>query len=259
VYAVPPKELPAIAECRFYHVIELPGLGVQPGAWDLRPGIDHYLGALDYSGKRVLEVGTASGFVCFELERRGADVVALDLPEDLYYDALPISGTYPAAGVYLEELRCTRNAYWLAHRLLGSKARVVYAHANRLPEQIGHFDVAVIANVLQHLRDPVGAIMQVAQAADAVVVTEADWMTGHYDDAPALLMFEEGDKPFSWYQTKPKLIEVVLQKMGFGSFERSFHQQLFVADDVHRLNEAPSARATGGVLVPHFTVTARRA
>ena len=48
MYAVPPKELPAIEECRFYHVIELPGLGLQPGAWDLRPGIDHYLGALIY-------------------------------------------------------------------------------------------------------------------------------------------------------------------------------------------------------------------
>jgi SAM-dependent methyltransferase len=258
VYATPPKQPPALAECRFYHTIELPGLGVQAGAWDLRPGIDRYLGGLDFSGKRVLEIGTANGFVCFELERRGADVVALDLPEDIQHDALPMEDGGAAAEANHESLRRTRNAYWLGHRLFKSKAQVVYAHANSLPDGIGRFDVAVIANVLQHLRDPVGAIMQAARRAEAVVVTEADWMAGRYDDAPAMLMFEESDKPFSWYQTKPKLIEAALRKMGFGRFERSLHEQVLVHDVVHHGQGGPSANPTGGVLVPHFTVTAQR-
>jgi SAM-dependent methyltransferase len=258
VYATPPRELPSLAECTFYHTIELPGLGVQTGAWDLRPHINDYVGTLDYSGKRVLEIGTASGFVCFEMERRGADVVAVELPESLHEDAQPIFGKPVAGEAYFDRLRRMRNAYWLAHGLFRSKARVVYAHVSRLPPDLGQFDIAIIANVLQHLQDPVGAVMGVAQLADAVVVTEADWMAGQYDDAPAMLAFEASDKPFSWYQTKPKLIEVALRKMGFCRFERSYHKQLFLQDTAHGVNGKPSVHATGGVLVPHFTVTAQR-
>jgi hypothetical protein len=78
-YAQPPAVPPPLEECLFYHSIDLPGLGEQLGRWDLRPGIDAYLGPNDFSGLRVLEIGTANGFVCFELERRGAEVVTLDL------------------------------------------------------------------------------------------------------------------------------------------------------------------------------------
>jgi predicted nicotinamide N-methyase len=47
--------------------------------WDLRRGIDDYVGPLAYEGRRVLEFGTASGAVTFALEQRGAEVVSFDL------------------------------------------------------------------------------------------------------------------------------------------------------------------------------------
>ena len=82
--------------------MELPGLGVKTGQWDLRPNIGQYLGDVDFRDRRVLEIGTANGFVCFELERRGARVVGFDLAEELTYDAPPhspdyvdLTGTYP--------------------------------------------------------------------------------------------------------------------------------------------------------------------
>src|SRR5204863_8950700 len=64
--------------CYFYHSIELPQLGLQVGQWDLRDDIDAYLGHQSFASKRVVDVGTASGFVSFELEKRGADVIAFD-------------------------------------------------------------------------------------------------------------------------------------------------------------------------------------
>src|SRR5260370_5159764 len=48
--------------------------------FDLRPVIDRYGLPPRMNGLRVLDVGTFDGFWAFELERRGAEVVAVDLP-----------------------------------------------------------------------------------------------------------------------------------------------------------------------------------
>jgi hypothetical protein len=41
--------------------MDLPGYGTMPGEWNLRAGVREYLGGVGLRGKRVLEVGTASG------------------------------------------------------------------------------------------------------------------------------------------------------------------------------------------------------
>ena len=94
-YALPPAEPPALTDCRFYHSIELPGIGLQQGYWDLRGGYDDYFGGQDFSGERMLDIGTSSGALAFEIERRGAsEVVAFDLDEGLTYDRrLPTAET----------------------------------------------------------------------------------------------------------------------------------------------------------------------
>src|SRR5918996_1511962 len=63
----------------WYHTLEL-----RPGEWtdgwfDLRPAIKHYGLPEDMTGMRALDVGTFDGFWAFEMERRGADVVAIDV------------------------------------------------------------------------------------------------------------------------------------------------------------------------------------
>jgi 2-polyprenyl-3-methyl-5-hydroxy-6-metoxy-1,4-benzoquinol methylase len=67
------------ADCDFYHVMELPGVGRVGDQWDLRGTVDAYLGDFDFQGKRALDVGAASGFLTFEMEKRGASVVSFDL------------------------------------------------------------------------------------------------------------------------------------------------------------------------------------
>jgi len=255
VFARPPETPPALGECAFYHSIDLPIVGHQPGQWDLRPGVDVYLGPTGFRGLRVLEVGSANGFVTFELERRGAEVVTVDLPESATYDARPsISAAHDRnmeAG-----LRFVRNAFWLGHALMGSSAQVVYAHVSELPEEIGRFDVAVVANVLQHVRDPLGALMAVARYADAIVVTESDWMAGVHDEVPCMVLFE-GSHPYSWFQVKPSLVTTFLGELGYTDQTVTRHEQLYLeAVDYER--EQPRRVETGGVRVPHFTVTARR-
>ncbi len=106
---------------------------------------------MEFPGRRVLAVGTANGFVCFEMGRRGAEVVGFDLADDLTYDATPHSAHYLLPEVYRPGPAKIRNRWWLAHAALNSKASVACGHANRIPAGLGRFDVGVRANVMQPL------------------------------------------------------------------------------------------------------------
>ena len=256
LYGRPPAPLPPISDCEFYHTMDIPGYGLQPGQWDLHPNIGPYLGDIDFRGKRVLEIGTANGFVCFEIERRGGDVVGFDLAEELTYDAPPHGADYLRPDVYRDGLRRIRNAWWLAHAALGSRARVAYGHANRIPAGLGRFDLGVLANVMQHLQDPVGALLGLCAISDeAVIVTEADWMHGVDDDLKGMIYFDK-DNPYVWYQVKPQLVEAVLRRMGFNDVHRTEHRQLFMMDAEH--GPAGPTGSKTEVQVPHYTVIGRR-
>ena len=59
------------------------------GLCDLRDGVDEYLGHFVFAGKRVLEIGPASGFLTFEMEKRGARVVAVEVSDEHLWDYVP--------------------------------------------------------------------------------------------------------------------------------------------------------------------------
>ena len=69
--------------------MDLPGFGEVGKGWDLRKTIDDYLGHFDFRGKRVLDVGTASGFLTFEMEKRGAEVVSFDMASRAQWQLVP--------------------------------------------------------------------------------------------------------------------------------------------------------------------------
>jgi SAM-dependent methyltransferase len=257
LYMAAPAVEPALDDCLFYQTIVLPGFGVIPGLRDLRLGITEYLGDFDFSGKRVLEIGTANGFVCFEMERRGADVVSFDLAEELTYDAPPLSQEYLCQEAYRQLLRRVRNAFWLAHSRLKSRAKVVDGHANRLPLSLNGFDAGVLAKVLQNLQDLIGAIMQLADRCQSVIVTETDWMRGHADDLKGMICFDKDD-PYVWYQVKPPLVEAVLRKIGFKTFSMNWHKQLILEDREHDPSQGGAAHVAVGLQVPHYTIVAAR-
>src|SRR4030042_6213554 len=82
IYAQPQTGT-SLDECEFYHTCESPGIGLVEGQWDLRHGLAQYLGNYDFTNKRVLEIGPASGFLTFHIEKTAREVVAMDLPIDL--------------------------------------------------------------------------------------------------------------------------------------------------------------------------------
>src|SRR5215471_10291266 len=90
---VEPRTVERLDDCYFYHTIDLPGLGVQKGHWDLRGRFTEYIGGVDVAGKSVLDVGSATGFLSFEAERLGAArVVSFDMSDVRQQDFIPFKG-----------------------------------------------------------------------------------------------------------------------------------------------------------------------
>jgi SAM-dependent methyltransferase len=145
------------AEHRWYHTIELePGV-TTPGWCDLRdkatvPPIPKKL-----KGKRALDCGTFDGFWAFELERRGADVVAIDIDEIPPPDSPEIhrertrkemGGIVPGTGFRLlkdffgsQVTRISCNVYDVSPDVIG-----------------GPVDIAFMGALMLHLRDPIRAL-----------------------------------------------------------------------------------------------------
>ena len=67
---VPARHVADPAECTFYHYEELPEVGLVGTQWDLRGVEEAYLGGVTFSGRRVLEMGSASGYLCRAMEKR---------------------------------------------------------------------------------------------------------------------------------------------------------------------------------------------
>ena len=174
IFAAPLK-VDNVADCYFYHTMELPGYGVIEGRdWDLRDGVDEYLGQVVFAGQRVLEIGPASGFLTFEMEKRGANVVSVEVTAEHGWDFVP----YPAAR--LEEvfgprrivMQQLKNSYWFSHAAIKSKATVYYGDVYNLPASLGEFDVAVMGSVLLHCRDPLRIIEQCGKIARTLIIVD---------------------------------------------------------------------------------------
>src|SRR3954470_14548189 len=142
----------------WYHTIELaPGV-VTPGHVDLR-GLPAAVLPASLAGARALDVGTFEGFWAFELERRGADVVALDVP------ALNEAEWPPANRERLEAAARDMDpqlgrGFAIAADALGSKVRRVERNVYDLDADAigGAVDYAFLGAMLLHVRDPVRAL-----------------------------------------------------------------------------------------------------
>jgi SAM-dependent methyltransferase len=169
-----PWEVPNIEDCSFYHVMELPGYPPTEGEWDLRSGVDQYLGGVSLQGQRVLEIGPASGCLTFEMEKRGAEVVCVEVPDEACWDFVP----YPSAKMEAvfeprrEGMRRLKNSFWFSHAAYGSNAQVCYGSAYELPEALGRFDVALMGSVLLHCHSPLQIVEQCARKARSLVITD---------------------------------------------------------------------------------------
>lgn len=228
IFAAPLKvEDPA--DCGFYHTMEVPGHGLVTGQWDLRSGVDDYLGKVAFASQRVLEIGPASGFLTFEMEKRGAEVVSVEVTAEHPWDFVP----YPAEK--LEEvfgprqwMQRLKNSYWFSHAAHQSKAKVYYGDVYNLPAALGQFDIAVMGSVLLHCRDPLRIVEQCGKMARLLIITDM-----FYPDLEGTPVCRLAPNPqnflwHTWWQFSTQFFNQFLAVMGFTTTANLTHQQPYL-------------------------------
>jgi tRNA (mo5U34)-methyltransferase len=215
----------AIAGLDWYHTIELPDGTTTPGWVDCRPIRDKVLIPADLTGKRVLDVGTWDGFWAFDLERRGAEVVTVDLDDPDRWDWPPHMRDGADSAQRREVVESTQLGvgFALLHEALGSTVTPVKLNVYDLsPETVGTFDLVVVGSILLHLRDPVGALAAVRSVARGpVVLNEA------IELVPTLLSPREprarleGTGEVRWWQPNLATIEHMARSAGLAVQQRT--------------------------------------
>jgi tRNA (mo5U34)-methyltransferase len=227
----------------WYHTLELPGGEVTTGIFDLRPYVRHYGIPERLDGMRALEVGTWDGFWAFELERRGAVVIALDLDDERDLDWPPRRrpATFPG------EPR--GKGFALARQLLDSNVdRRNLSIYDATPDELGgQFDLVFCGSVLLHLRDQLLALEHMAgltKPGGLLISAE------EYDRLSSLIPF-----PVSRYRADREAA-VVFWLPSIKTWARMLWTAGY--DDVRRHSRF-KMRATEGWSVPHVVHHARKA
>jgi len=227
-----PKRGLDVSDCVFYHSVDLPS-GPQAGIWDLRGRFDEYIGHQQLDGRTVLDVGTATGFLSFEAESRGAQVTSFDARSAALWHELPIPGTqfvddHPAwlqaAERWYEGIR---NSYWLCHEELASTARYLSGDVYELEGD--QYEVVVMGQILVHLRDAISALAAAARVcADTLIVVEGSMK----DKAPiaGLCGRAGGEITQAWYHYSHGWYREVLAILGF--------RDVKITSGVYRCNDA---------------------
>lgn len=197
----------------WYHTIELPGGIVTPGAFDLRPIVPHYGIPENLQGKRALDIGTWDGFWAFEFERRGAEVVAVDL------DRLSEIQFPPAIAEAIDASGLDQRfggGFQLAKEALGSRverlARNVY---DVDPAGMGHFDLVHVGDVLQHLESPTRALRAVRSVTKELAIVSMTFDPTMPTEP--ILQYRGGWKNAVWWGASLDATGQMLVDAGFSS------------------------------------------
>jgi SAM-dependent methyltransferase len=220
--------------------MDVPGYGEVGGEWDLRGKENEYLGGVDFQGKRVLDVGTSSGFLTFYMESQGAEVVSFDLSRE-YISSLDIAPSKYNLEKFLVEYRAyiekLNNAYWLSHAAYHSKAKMVYGTVYDIPKEIGRVDISVFGSILLHIRDPFLALHNALRLTrEKVIVVEPLWKARRRFITKLLARFAGPYMAFitpyraktpqmGWWLLTPEIIKAFIAALGFEQSEVTYHSQ----------------------------------
>jgi SAM-dependent methyltransferase len=216
-----PMAVAGVSDCVFYHSMDLPISVSQEGHWDLRGRFDDYISRISVGGKSVLDVGTASGFLSFEAENRGAKVVSIDASTAMRWDRVPFIESMHALNYdawferverYLDDIK---RSYWLAHRELKSANRVYYGNAYELPSELGKFDVVIVGQILAHPRDVVRALSSIAARCNDTLVIAEGMIENPEPISHWLARTDRPENDYSFWHYSTGLYRELLSILGF--------------------------------------------
>jgi len=228
----------------WYHTIDLGDGLVTPGMHDYRSTLAAFRFPESMRGMKVLDVGSATGFFAFEFERRGAQVVSVELPSLQALDRFPGQTTeqvvakigkmlascrpdgsapgssYSAADLYFALLE---GPFQFCKRRLNSRVERCYSTVYDLSaEKLGgkEFDLVFAGDVLVHTLYPLRALAALAPLCMGTLVLSQNMP--EQPPEPAMLYVGggvSGEDDLSWWLPNRACLEQMLQKLGFRTVE----------------------------------------
>ncbi len=229
IYATP-SNVTRLEDCYFYHTIDIPGHKRVEGEWDLTKDTDAYLGYTNFKNKRVLEVGPASGYLSFTMEKKGASVVSIDVADDFKFDVVPFS-TMQKGGLsdgFVGAQKQVQNGYWLCHKAFNSQNRVHYGSGYNIPDELGKFEVGLLASILLHNANPIAIIEQVARlTTEKLIIVEL--FHEHTTNQPTIQFYPtvENQTWHTWWRFSEPFFREVLKVVGFNKITVNHHTQYY--------------------------------
>ena len=218
----------------WYHTIDLGDGLVTPGDYDFRDQIAAFDFPDDMSGMRVLDVGSATGYFAFELERRGAEVVSVELPSLAAWDILAherddlmrrLMDWLRADSPEQAYERHLTGPFRFCQEALGSRVERVYSSVYDLTlDKVGgaRFDLVYAGDVLLHLFSPLKALDVLAGLCRGQIVTTIDTPFPGPEQLPLMRFMgnasEETDRR-TWWMLSSGCVRDVFRRMGFRSVE----------------------------------------
>lgn len=202
-----------VALLPWYHTIDLGGGLVTPGGHDHREFVRHVGLPDDLTGLRVIDVATFDGFWAFELERRGAEVVAIDLPDSAQLD-------WPQGAreiVQAEQLDVPHGeGFNIAAEVLGSKVQRVPCSVYDLPTSgLGPFDLAFIGDVLLHLARPLDALRAVRSVCRDRLILVDTYDPEISGQGQTLIRYQGGWDGLQWWAPSLETLQQYVVDAGF--------------------------------------------
>lgn len=125
----------------------------------------------DLTNMRVLDIGAWDGFFSFECERRGAEVLSIDIWDKSEFER-----------------------FLFAREKLNSKVQYMRLDVHELdPRKVGTFDMVFCAGVLYHLRFPLMALERIRSVTKGFLILETVAMIPFFHGNFAMIGFFPGD------------------------------------------------------------------
>ena len=126
----------------------------------------------DLTGKRVLDIGAYDGFFSFEFERRGAEVLSVDIWTDAMWEKF--------------QFAIEKRKSQIKHKRIDV--------CDLTPDEVGTFDIVFCAGVLYHLRHPLLALEAIRSVTDGLLILETVTLVPFAHERFPMIGFFPGDE-----------------------------------------------------------------
>jgi tRNA (mo5U34)-methyltransferase len=213
----------------WYHAVDLGNGLVTPGDYDFRGQVADFGFPADMRGMRVLDVGSATGYFAFEFERRGAEVVSVELPSLSAWDMVSaereellarLMAAHNAATPEEAYDRHLAGPFRFCQAALGSRVRRCYSSIYDLTlAKVGgeKFDLVYAGDILMHLFSPFKALDVLTGLTRGSLMATVELPFPGPPDQP-LIAFRgliNGEEGRTWWMTSRVATEQMLRRLGF--------------------------------------------